>query len=153
MCGYRIGYAVGPEELIEAMTKVHVYTTLTAPTISQMLAIKALSLSKNRYVKPMVKEYDRRRKLIVPRLNEMGLNTPMPKGAFYTFSNIKHLTDNSRKFAFDMMKKAKVATVPGSEFGRFGEGYIRCSYATDYKVIEKALDRMERFVKRYKKKK
>ncbi len=148
MCGFRLGYAVGPREIVDAMTKIHVDTTICAPTISQMLGAKALSLDKRKFLVPMVKEYDRRRKLIVKRLNEMGLFTHMPKGAFYTFSNVKHLTSNSRKFALDLLNKAKVAVVPGSEFGKFGEGYIRCSYATKYELIEKALERVERFVNR-----
>jgi aminotransferase len=146
MCGYRVGYAVGPKELTQAMTKIHVDTTICAPAISQKLALKALTLNKQRYIQPMVKEYDRRRKLIVTRLNDMGLTTPTPKGAFYTFSNIKHITKDSRLFAQNLLKKAKVAVVPGSEFGTHGEGYIRCSYATKYELIKKAMDRLEKFV-------
>lgn len=147
MCGFRLGYAVGPKELVAAMTRVHVDTTICAPTISQLLGLKALSLDKRKIVRPMVREYDRRRKLIVNRLNEMGLPTLWPKGAFYTFSNIEHLSRDSGTFAFDLLKKAKVAVVPGSEFGRFGEGYIRCSYATQYEKIEKAMGKMEKFVR------
>jgi aminotransferase len=94
----------------------------------------------------MVKEYDRRRRVIVPRLNDMGLSTPMPKGAFYAFSNIRHISKNSKKFAFDLLKKQKVAVVPGSDFGTGGEGYIRCSFATKLPIIEKALDRIEKFI-------
>lgn len=148
MCGYRLGYAVAKKELIDDMKEVHVHTSVCAPSISQLLGIKALSLSKS-YINKMVKEYDRRRKLIVNRLNDIGLPTPKPKGAFYSFSNIKHLSNNSRIFAFNLLKKQKVAVVPGSDFGRYGEGYIRCSYATDYKKIEKAMDRMEKFVKSF----
>ncbi len=147
MCGFRLGYVVAPEKAAEAIKKTHVYSTICAPTLSQKLGIKALSLPK-KYTLDMVKEYDRRRKVIVPRLNEMGLSTPNPKGAFYTFSNIKHLNKNSWKFAFNLLKKQKVAVVPGSDFGTEGEGYIRCSFATKLPVIEKALDRIERFIKR-----
>jgi len=143
MCGYRVGYVCGPQNVIEVMTKTHVYSTICAPTISQMLAVKALSLP-NKYTNNMVKEYKRRRDFLVKRMNEIGLKTVKPEGAFYTFSNIGK---NSRKFSMDLLKKAKVAVVPGSEFGSFGEGYIRCSYATDYKIIEKALDRIEKFVR------
>ncbi len=148
MCGFRLGYAVGPKELISAMTRIHVDTTICAPTLSQLLGIKALSLNQQRYIGPMVREYDRRRRLIVARLNQMGLSTPTPRGAFYTFSNIRHLARDSRAFARELLQKAKVAVVPGSEFGRFGEGYIRCSYATDYKKIGQAADRMEKLVKK-----
>ncbi len=145
MCGFRLGYVVCPEKAAEAIKKTHVYTTICAPTLSQKLAIKALSLPK-KYTLDMVKEYDRRRKVIVRRLNDMGLSTPNPKGAFYTFSNIKHLNKNSWKFAFNLLKKHKVAVVPGSDFGTEGEGFIRCSFATKLPVIQKALDRLEKFI-------
>ncbi len=148
MCGYRLGYCVGPEELIKAMTKVHMYSTICAPTISQLLGIKALSIS-NKYAEMMIKEYDKRRKLIVKRLNEIGLKTPMPKGAFYAFSNIKHLSKNSLKFSNTLLKKGKLAVVPGSEFGNYGEGYIRFSYAADYNLIKKGMNRLEKFLKKY----
>lgn len=148
MCGYRIGYMAAPHSLAEAVKKTHVFTTICAPTISQMLAVKALSMG-DRYVKKMVKEYDRRRRLIVPRLNEMGISTPMPKGAFYAFGNISAFDNNSKKFCLRMIKKAKVAAVPGIDFGPAGEGHIRFSFATDYKLIEKALDRIEPFLRKY----
>lgn len=151
MCGYRVGYAVGPRNLIEAMTKTHIYSTLCAPTISQMVAAKALSIDK-KYVDVMVKEYDRRRKYIVKRLNDMGLPTVMPYGAFYTFSNIDIVHDKSFHFAYDLLQQAKMAVVPGAEFGRHGEGYIRCSYATDYKIIQQAMDKLEAYVKKHRRK-
>jgi len=147
MCGYRLGYAVGPEKLITAMNKVSHYVTLSAPTISQLVGVKALSIS-NKYIEVMRREYDRRRKFIVKRLNEIGLETREPYGAFYTFSNIKNLTKKkSYDFAKDLLKKSKVAVVPGTEFGKFGEGYIRCSYATDINKIKIAMDRIEKFVR------
>ena len=146
MCGFRLGYIHGPNKLIEAMTKSSHYVTLCAPNISQLLGIKALSLP-NKYTQDMVNEYNRRRKFIVKRLNEIGLRTGMPYGAFYTFSNITSSSKNSLKFSQDLLKKAKVAVVPGTEFGNHGEGYIRCSYATDIKLIAKAMDRIEKFVK------
>ena len=106
---------------------------------------------KKSYLDKMVREYDRRRKMIVKGLNQIGLNTVTPNGAFYTLSDISHLSDDSFKFAFDMLKKAKVGVVPGREFGRFGEGYIRCSYATEYNKIEEALRRMDKFISKIKK--
>jgi aminotransferase len=145
MCGFRLGYVVAPEKAAVAIKKTHVYTTICAPTLSQKLGIKALSLPK-RYTQAMVHEYDKRRKVIVKRLNGMGLSTPNPKGAFYTFSNIKHINKNSSKFAFSLLKKQKVAVVPGSDFGTEGEGYIRCSFATKLPIIQKALDRIEKFI-------
>lgn len=147
MCGYRIGYCVGPEKLIAAISKAHTYTTLSAPTISQLLALKALSLPK-KYTNNMVREYARRRKLIVSRLNDMGLITRMPEGAFYAFSNISNFSKNSLSFAHSLLKNAKVAVVPGSEFGCYGEGYIRCSFALNYDRIEQVMNRMEKFLKR-----
>ena len=146
MCGYRLGYCVAPKLLTQAMTKTHVYTTICAPTISQLVGLKALSISKS-HTDKMVREYKRRRNLIVKRLNNLELTTINPQGAFYTFSNIKNFNKNSREFAKKLLTKAKVAVVPGSEFGNYGEGYIRCSYATDYKLIEKAMDKLEKFLK------
>ncbi len=145
MCGYRLGYTIGPEKLIKEMTKSHIYSTLSAPTLSQMVGAKALKMNK-KHIDDMTKQYDKRRKMLVKRLNKMNLNTIEPKGAFYTFSNVKHLTDNSLEFAEELLKEAKVAVVPGTEFGRYGEGYIRCSYATDYELIEDAMDRIEDYL-------
>jgi len=148
MCGFRLGYAQGPKELIDAMIKSSHYVTLCAPHISQLLGIKALQISK-KYTENMRIEYDRRRRYIVKRLNDLELRTVMPNGAFYAFSNIKHLRNNSFNFSKELLKKAKVAVVPGTEFGIYGEGYIRFSYATDLKLIEKGLDRIENFLKRH----
>jgi aminotransferase len=148
MCGYRVGYVAAPPALATAMKTTHNDVTICAPTISQMVATQALKLPA-KYTDAMVQEYDRRRKLIVKRLNEMGLRTLMPKGAFYTFSNIKDLGVGSRKFAHDLLNKAKVAVVPGTDFGKNGDGYIRCSYATKYAKIQQAMDKMEAFLRKY----
>ena len=148
MCGFRLGYASGPKNLIDAMIKSSHYVTLCAPHISQLLGIKALQIP-DKYVENMRLEYDKRRKYIVNRLNNLGLKTTMPCGAFYAFSNIKHLSNNSYNFAKELLTKAKVAVVPGTEFGTYGEGYIRFSYATDLKLIKEGLDRIEKFLKRY----
>src|SRR3989344_2129923 len=149
MCGFRLGYAHGPRNVIDAMKKSIHYITLAVPTLSQLVGIKALSLP-NSHIEKMRKEYDRRRKFIVKRLNEIGLKTLEPKGAFYAFSNIKDFNLKSNIFAKRLLNEAKVAVVPGTEFGNYGEGYIRFSYATDYKLIVKAMDRLEKFVKRLK---
>ena len=148
MCGFRLGYAVGPEKMINAMAKTVTYITLCPPNTSQLAALYAITKLPRKYITRMVDEYRRRRKLIVSRLNEIGLRTVMPGGAFYTFSNIQNYSENSRQFAKELLNKAKVAVVPGSDFGRYGEGYIRCSYATDIKLIEKAMDRLEKFLKK-----
>src|SRR3989344_5480268 len=146
MCGFRLGYCIGPQKFISEMTKDHHYVSLTAPHISQLMGIKALTLSR-KYIDVMVKEYKRRRDFIVPRLNELGLPTPMPDGAFYTFSNMQKYGKSASKFAHSLLEKAKVAVIPGTEFGPFGEGYIRCSFATKFEKIETAMDRMERFLR------
>src|SRR3989344_8488209 len=98
MCGFRLGYCIGPQKFISEMTKDHHYVSLAAPHISQLMGVKALSLS-NKYINSMVKEYDLRRKLIVNGLNELGLRTRMPSGAFYTFSNVKDFGMTSSVFA------------------------------------------------------
>jgi aminotransferase len=148
MPGFRLGYAVGNEKLIAAMTKMHLFTSLCAPTISQVTAIEALKGTQEP-VKRMVREYDRRRKMIIKRLNEIpGFRCTEPKGAFYAFPNISYYKMKSLKFAEWLLKNAKVAVVPGTEFGRMGEGFIRCSYATEYHKIWKAMGNIERAVKK-----
>ena len=146
MCGYRLGYCVAPKDIVQAMTKIHMYSTICAPTISQMVGAKALQMS-SKYTQAMVKEYKRRRDLVVKRLNELGMHTVKPEGAFYAFANIGNFSKDSFHFANTLLKKAKVAVVPGSEFGKNGEGYIRCSFATDYRLIENAMSRIEKFLK------
>lgn len=150
MPGFRIGYAAGPEKIVKAMTKLHIFTSLSAPTISQMTATEALNGPQG-CVEKMRREYDRRRKMIIKRLNEIpGFCCANPKGAFYAFPNINSFKMKSLAFSEWLIDKAKVATVPGTEFGRFGEGYIRLSYATSYELIEKALDRIEKALSRRK---
>jgi aminotransferase len=147
MPGFRIGYAAGPERVIKAMTKIHLFTSICAPTVSQMAAIEALTGPQG-VIKKMAREYDRRRRFIVKGLNEIsGFHCLEPKGAFYTFPNIKAFRMKSLEFARWLLKEAGVAVVPGTEFGRMGEGYIRCSYATAYEKIVKALEKIERAVK------
>mgnify|MGYP001600812862 FL=1 len=144
MAGYRLGYVAAPPKLAQAIVKTHIYSTICAPTFSQMLGIKALSLQKM-YITKMVNEYRKRRDYIYKRLNEIGLHTAKPEGAFYTFSNIGN--KNSQRFAKKLLAKAHVATIPGSEFGSYGDGYIRCSYATRLEKISIAMDRMEKYLK------
>ncbi|MDP4012286.1 MAG: pyridoxal phosphate-dependent aminotransferase [Candidatus Nanoarchaeia archaeon] len=146
MTGFRVGYACGPEAVIRAITKSKHYVSLAPPHVSQFLAMKALTIP-NSYINKMVSEYRERRNFLVKRLNKLGLTTPMPQGAFYAFSNVKHLTSSSLEFAKKILKEAKVAVVPGTDFGRDGEGYIRFSYATKLPLIKRAMDRIERFLK------
>ena len=148
MCGFRVGYCVVPDNLIKPVTKTTHYMTLCPNNLSQNLAIKALSLP-NSYIMKMVKEYDKRRRYIVNRLNNLNLVTKNPKGAFYAFSSIREVTHKtSSEFARDLLKKCKVAVVPGTEFGKYGEGFVRISYATKLELIKKALDKIENYLKK-----
>ena len=147
MCGFRLGYCVLPSKLVHHVTRTNEYMDLCAPNISQLLGIKALSLNKS-YINKMVNEYDKRRKFIVNYLNKLNLTTKMPDGAFYAFSNISDVTKkSSNEFADEILKKCKVAVIPGTEFGKYGEGYIRFSYANNINLIKKAMERMEKFLK------
>lgn len=143
MCGFRVGYAVGDEKLIKEMKEFKICTTISAPTAFQMAAIEALRNCKG-YVEKMRKEYDRRRKMLIKRLNQLpNIHCTKPEGAFYAFPNIKESKMNSLSFSNLLLKEAKVIVVPGTEFGKYGEGYIRISYATSYEKIEEAMNRIE----------
>ncbi|MFZ5879945.1 MAG: pyridoxal phosphate-dependent aminotransferase [Chloroflexota bacterium] len=148
MTGWRIGYACGPADLIQGLLRVHQYTIMSAPTTAQDAALEALQ-SGNPYVEEMVAEYDRRRKLLVTGLNRLGLATFEPRGAFYTFPNIRASGMDDETFAETLLKEESVAVVPGNAFGPGGEGFVRACYATEYSKIEEALHRMERFMSRH----
>ncbi|TET37070.1 MAG: aminotransferase class I/II-fold pyridoxal phosphate-dependent enzyme [Dehalococcoidia bacterium] len=148
MTGWRIGYAAAGEEIIEAMVKIHQYTMLCAPIMGQMAAIEALKTGGTQ-VEEMVAEYDKRRRIMVQGLNDIGLTCFEPRGAFYTFPSIKSTGLSSEDFAERLLLEDKVAVVPGSTFGQCGEGHVRCCYATSLAEIEEALERMGRFVKRH----
>jgi aminotransferase len=150
MTGWRIGFAAAPAEVIEAMVKVHQYAMLCAPVMGQMAAIEALRTGEDA-VRDMVSEYDRRRRVIVQGLNDIGLPCFEPKGAFYAFPSIASTGLSSEEFAERLLLEERVVVVPGSTFGDCGEGYIRCCYAVSLKDIEEALSRMERFVRRHSK--
>jgi len=150
MTGWRIGYAVAPKEIIAAMTKIHQYTIMSAPTPAQVAAIEALKTGESDVVE-MVEDYNRRRMVIVKGLNDIGLFCYEPKGAFYAFPSIACTGMTSEEFSEKLLMEEKVAVVPGSAFGQCGEDYVRCCYATSLADIEEALTRMGRFVKKYKK--
>lgn len=150
MTGLRIGFAVGPEDLIRAMGLIHQYSVVCVSTPTQYGALAALEGPQD-FVEGMVREFDRRRKLICSRLCEIsGIKCVIPRGAFYVFPNIKEFGMSSEKFAEYLLREAKVATVPGSSFGGYGEGYLRISYAASYEQIEEAMDRIEKAVKKLK---
>jgi aminotransferase len=148
MTGWRIGYAGGPAEIIGAMRKVHQYTIMSAPTTGQVAAVEALSTGEE-YVRKMVGEYDRRRKLIVNGLNTLGLDCFEPRGAFYAFPSIERSGMDENEFADKLLQEEAVAVIPGSAFGESGKGFVRMAYATAYEKIEEALNRIERFMHRH----
>ncbi len=148
MTGWRIGYAAAPAEVLGAMRKIHQYTIMSAPTTAQIAALTALEEGAP-YVEEMRNEYNRRRRLIVGGLNELGLKTFEPFGAFYAFPSIAASGLDENLFAERLLQEERVAVVPGSAFGPSGAGFVRCSYATAYEDIEEALRRIERFMRRY----
>jgi aminotransferase len=147
MTGWRIGYAAGPVSLINGLVRVHQYSVMSAPTISQYAALTALKEGEP-FIAAMHAEYNRRRKLIYEGLNDLGLPTFEPHGAFYVFPSIHNTGLDDKVFAERLLLEEKVAVIPGSSFGEAGSGFVRCSYATNYELIEKALERIERFLKR-----
>jgi len=148
MTGWRIGYAAAPREIIAAMTKIHQYTMMCAPTMSQVAAIEALR-SGDGSAAEMVEDYNRRRLVMVKGLREIGLPCFEPRGAFYAFPSVERTGLTSEEFAERLLTEEKVAVVPGSAFGQCGEGHVRCCYATSMADIEEALTRMRRFVNRH----
>ncbi len=151
MTGWRVGYTAANPDFTEAMLKVHQYTMMCAPIMGQIAAIEALKESNNQEVEDMLAEYDRRRRVIVKGFRDLGLSCFEPKGAFYTFPSIQSTGMTSEEFAEGLLKEEKVAVVPGSVFGKSGEGYIRCCYATSMPEIEEALKRMGRFISKHRK--
>ena len=150
MTGWRIGYAPGNPDFIAAMTKIHQYTMLCAPITAQVAAVEALRHGE-KYMKKMVAEYDRRRRLIYDGFLKLGLSCFEPKGAFYIFPNITSSGYTDEEFAENLLIKEHVALVPGSAFGESGKGHIRCSYATSIDKISEALARIGNFLKNHRK--
>ena len=149
MTGWRIGYAAGSSEVIEAMMKIHQYTMLCAPIMGQIAAMEAIQ-NGQQASDEMIEQYDQRRRVIVKGLNDVGLPCFTPGGAFYAFPSIKETGLTSDEFCEKLLFDEKVAVVPGSAFGECGEGHIRCSYATSIDKIEQAIERISRFVRKLK---
>ncbi len=147
MTGWRLGYAAGNKEIIEAMMKIHQYIMLCAPITAQMAAMEALRCDDE--TERMVSEYNRRRRLMVEGLREIGLSCFEPKGAFYTFPSIENTGLTSEEFAKKLLLDEKVVVIPGSVFGACGEGFIRCAYAVSQYEIKEALERMGKFSERH----
>lgn len=146
MTGWRLGFACGPEPLIRVMTKIHQSCIMSAPTTSQYAAIKALA-SCDQEVEEMRQEYNRRRRLVVKRLNEMGLHTFDPKGAFYVFPSIAVTGLTSEEFCERLLEAKEVAIIPGTAFGDSGEGFVRISYAYSVEHLHTAMQRIEEFMR------
>ncbi|NLL52767.1 MAG: aminotransferase class I/II-fold pyridoxal phosphate-dependent enzyme [Peptococcaceae bacterium] len=147
MTGWRIGYACGHPDIIEAMTRIHQYTIMCAPIMAQVAALEGLK-SGDSPKKEMIMEYDRRRRLMVHGFREMGLSCFEPLGAFYVFPDITVTGLRSEEFAEQLLHEEKVAVVPGTAFGPGGEGHVRCSYAYSTEQISEALFRIKRFVQK-----
>jgi len=148
MTGWRIGYVAAPEPLMAGIAKVHQYGIMCAPTAAQHAAIAALDVGEP-YVQDMLAEYDRRRQLMVRRLNEIGLLCFEPMGAFYCFPDVTAATGlGAEEFAQALLGEEHVAVVPGEAFGPSGAGHVRACYATAYEDIVEAMDHIERFVER-----
>ncbi len=146
MTGWRVGYICAEEGLLKAFLKIHQYCVMSAPTISQYAALAALKIGEP-FVLEMKTEYDRRRKLVVSALNEMGLNCFEPKGAFYAFPSVKKTGLSGDEFAQRLLTEKQVAVVPGSSFGAGGESYVRIAYCKSYEQIETALERIDKFLR------
>ncbi|MEM7824265.1 MAG: pyridoxal phosphate-dependent aminotransferase [Candidatus Aenigmatarchaeota archaeon] len=146
MAGFRLGYAAGSPKVIKAMTDLHLYSAICAPTISQIAGLAALT-GPQKEIRKNVAEFQKRRDYMYKRLCELDYFTcNKPDGAFYIFA--KYASNmRSLQFCHWLLDKAKVAVVPGRDFGRYGEGYVRFSYATDLRLIKKAMDRIEHVVK------
>ena len=146
MTGYRLGYACGPVDIIDAMMKIHQYGIMSAPTLSQAAGVEAMDHG-DKDVDRMRREYKKRRDFLVPSLNELGLRTVMPKGAFYIFSDIRSTGLSDEEFALKLLKEFGVAVVPGSAFGACGAGFVRMSYATSLEKIKLAVERISNMLR------
>lgn len=146
MTGWRLGWMAAPAEITAAVRKVHQYAIMSAPTMSQFAGLEAFRSGETAVV-DMVSEYDRRRQVIVSGLNQIGLPTFEPRGAFYVFPQVSHLNMSSEQFVERLLMEHEVAAVPGDAFGPSGAGFVRMCYATSMDKIETALERIERFVR------
>lgn len=146
MTGWRLGWLAAPADITAATRKIHQYGIMSAPTIAQYAGLEALR-SGEVYVQEMVAEYNRRRRVIVSGLREIGLPTFEPQGAFYAFPQVGHLGISSETFAERLLREHHVAVIPGDVFGPSGAGFVRACYATSMDKIESALDRIEHFVR------
>ena len=145
MTGWRVGYVGAPSGLLDGIVQIHQYVMMSAPTAAQYAALEALT-SGEEYVVTMREEYDRRRRLMYQGFSQIGLSCVEPLGAFYCFPNVTATGLDDETFAEELLLQERVAVVPGSTFGEGGRGHVRACYATAYPDIERALERIRRFV-------
>ena len=145
MTGWRLGYAMGPAPIMDAMTKLHQYGIMSAPTVAQYAAIEALK-NGDADIEKMRNEYEMRRRFVVGEFNKMGLTCFEPNGAFYSFPCIKSTGLSSEEFCTRLLRSKKVAIVPGNAFGESGEGFVRVSYSYSLKHLREALGRIKEFL-------
>jgi aminotransferase len=146
MTGYRLGFAAGPEDIIDAMMKIHQYGIMSAPTLAQAAGVEAMDFG-DKDVSRMRREYRKRRDFLFDALSRLGLKTFLPQGAFYIFPDIRSTGMNSEEFAVRLLHEHGVACVPGTAFGKCGEGFVRMSYATGLEKIAQAAERITAMLK------
>lgn len=146
MTGWRLGYVLAPEKICKLMTKIHQFTIMCAPTTSQYAAIEAVN-NGDGDIERMRTSYNERRRYLVRKLAEIGMPAFEPEGAFYIFPSIRKFGMSSDDFATELLKKEKLAVVPGTAFGNSGEGYVRISYAYSMERLQEAMGRIEHFLK------
>ncbi len=146
MTGWRLGYLMGPTTLIETIKKIHQFSIMCAPTMSQYAGLEALKNGDND-IKRMKEEYDDRRRYLLSELKRLNIPCFEPRGAFYIFPDIRKFNMTSEEFATGLLKKEKVVVVPGTAFGESGEGFIRISYASSIDSLKEAISRIERYIK------
>ena len=145
MTGFRVGFACGPDWLIDAMMKIHQYCMMCAPILSQEAAIEALARGSDE-VERMKEQYYRRRNFVVRRFNEMDLSCHLPRGSFYAFPSVEKTGLNEVDFCHRLLREKEVAVVPGTAFGPHGQNHVRASFSTSYEKLVEATDRMELFL-------
>ena len=145
MTGFRVGFACGPDWLIDAMMKIHQYCMMCAPILSQEAAIEALAHGSDE-VERMKEQYFRRRNFVIRRFNEMGLSCHLPRGSFYAFPCVEETGLNEVDFCHRLLREKEVAVVPGTAFGPHGKNHVRASFSTSYEKLVEATDRMELFL-------
>ncbi len=150
MTGWRVGYACGHSDIIDAMINIHSYSIMCASIMGQKTALEALRYGEHE-MRKMVESYNYRRRIILAGFDDIGMNCFEPKGAFYCFPSIRCTGMSSEEFCEKLLEEEKVAVVPGNAFGACGEGFVRCCYAANVNHIEEAVSRMGNFLNRHRK--